>query len=388
MVHLVDRIPIPFGLLEWGCCCYSDESLSSITKVVNLFLDGKCPNVLGEYIASAPLTPLVKLGGGIRPIVVGTVWRQLVSKVSAVMIGKFMCGYLDDLQFGVGVSGGSETILHVVNCLIKDRGDDVGFSMLLVDFKNAFKLVDREAWYLDDGTIIRDTLVVGKALDLIIKEGPSCGLHLNVDKTKVFLPKEDPRSRLAERIVTASGPGFGDWQWRLSTLPFSFRVLGVYSASSGNTFHDALCMFNAKMETDILSNPSIPLFSVSKPCSTCSMIFAGDIYGDHVVSCAGIIGIKHRHNILHDTLVDICYRYEILAGKEVDIGLDGGRDKPLPIGYGFLSFSFSSLGELEADAVTLLKQIRKFFMAQDIGARVAAHIFNRISFAIAKGVGT
>nr|GFB64559.1 hypothetical protein [Tanacetum cinerariifolium] len=30
------------------------------------------------------------------------------------------------------------------------------------------------------------------------------------------------------------------------------------------------------------------------------------------------------------------------------------------IGYGFLPFSFSSFGELEMDAVTLLKRIRKF----------------------------
>ncbi|GKF14443.1 putative reverse transcriptase domain-containing protein, partial [Tanacetum coccineum] len=56
------------------------------------------------------------------------------------------------------------------------------------------------------------------------------------------------------------------------------------------------------------------------------------------------------------------------------------------IGYGFFPFSFSSLGELEAGAVTLLIRIRKFSMAQDIGARGAVHIFNRISFAIAKGV--
>nr|GEV26714.1 hypothetical protein [Tanacetum cinerariifolium] len=45
----------------------------------------------------------------------------------------------------------------------------------------------------------------------------------------------------------------------------------------------------------------------------------------HGVSCAGIIGIKHRHNVVRDTLVDICYRSGISAGKEVDIGLDGGR---------------------------------------------------------------
>ncbi|GKC25059.1 probable serine/threonine-protein kinase PBL3 isoform X1 [Tanacetum coccineum] len=38
-------------------------------------------------------------------------------------------------------------------------------------------------------------------------------------------------------------------------------------------------------------------------------------------------------------------------------------DRCAAIGYGFLSFSFSSLGELEADAVTLLKRIRKFSMA-------------------------
>ncbi|GKE55975.1 hypothetical protein Tco_1495160, partial [Tanacetum coccineum] len=56
------------------------------------------------------------------------------------------------------------------------------------------------------------------------------------------------------------------------------------------------------------------------------------------------------------------------------------------IGFGFLPFSFSSLGKLEADAVTLLKRIRKFSMGQDIGARAAVHIFNKISFAIAKGV--
>ncbi|GKE46077.1 hypothetical protein Tco_1477335 [Tanacetum coccineum] len=140
--------------------------------------------------------------------------------------------------------------------------------------------------------------------------------------------------------------------------------------------------------------------------------FAGDIYGDHAVLCAGIIGIKHHHNVVRDTLVDICFRSGISAGKEVDIGLDEGSDKPLrpyvtllavidaaqrkrdkymakcaTIGYEFLPFSFSSLGELEADVLTLLKRIRKFFMAQDIGARAAVHIFNRISFAIAKEVG-
>ncbi|GJX35278.1 hypothetical protein Tco_0246835 [Tanacetum coccineum] len=461
--------------LSGAAIAISDELISSITQVVNLFLNGNCPKILGEYIVSAPLTPLVKPGGGIRLIVVGTVWRPLVSKVSVILIGHSLDGYLDDLQFGVGVSGGGDAILHAVNRLIEGRGDDVGLSMLLVDFKNSFNLVDREvmleefrvccpaisrwvefrllclslhAWYLDDGTIIRDTLVVGKVLELIMEDGPRCGLHLNVDKTEVFWPKEDPRSRLEgvfppniarplhgakllgrpasvdfnfsselvmkrvaktimlmdtiskindpqcellllracagisklycamrtcspqvfkmaqhsfdaalrsalKHIVTASGPGFGDWQWRLATLPFAFGGLGVYCAgdvlnyaflasrlqsaslqtklllhsgivASGPAFNDALCAFNVKMETDLLSNASVPLFSVSKSCSACSKVFTGDIYGDHAVSCAGIIGIKHQHNVVRDTLVDICLWSGISAGKEVDIGLGGG----------------------------------------------------------------
>ncbi|GKE53718.1 hypothetical protein Tco_1488874, partial [Tanacetum coccineum] len=131
-------------------------------------------------------------------------------------------------------------------------------------------------------------------------------------------------------------------------------------------------------------------------------VFARDISGDHAVSWAGIIGIKHRHNVVRDTFVDICYRSRISVGKEVDIGLDGGGvtnpyvqqiccfthviEGWMSIGYGFIPFSFSSLGELEEDAVTLLKRIRNFFMTQDIRARVAVHIFNMIGFDIAKGV--
>ncbi|GKA11029.1 hypothetical protein Tco_0690462 [Tanacetum coccineum] len=195
-----------------------------------------------------------------------------------------------------------------------------------------------------------------------------------------------------ERIVTASGRGFGDWQWRLATLPFAFGGLGVYSAGDvlnyaflasrlqsaslqtkllqhsgivafGPAFEDSLCGFN---KIDLLSNPTeiaapklmkkladiyftrvtqmvestfslstrqmalwksqmeyhtydwlrvvpifglgqtmngrtyrcvlcyrlgVSLFTVPKSCSACSRVFAGDIYGDHSVSCAGIVEV-------------------------------------------------------------------------------------------------
>ncbi|KAL6544848.1 hypothetical protein OROMI_023710 [Orobanche minor] len=63
------------------------------------------------------------------------------------------------------------------------------------------------------------------------------------------------------------------------------------------------------------------------------------------------------------------------------------RDLCAAKGYGLLPFSFSTLGELDSDAVALLVRIRGFSLAQDAGARAAHHIFSRISFAIAKRVG-
>nr|GEX17168.1 hypothetical protein [Tanacetum cinerariifolium] len=427
--------------------------------------------MLSEYIASASLTPLVKPSGGIRPIVV------------------------DGLQFGVGVSGGSDDILHPVNRLIEGYGDDAGLSMFLVDFKNPFNLVDREVMLREVHLCCPAVL---RWVELCSCTGISMSYFTIGTSPPCFFESVQRSFDVAlcsslERIVTASGPGFGEWQWRLAILPFAFGGLGVYSTVFRPIFNDALCEFNTSMETDLFSNSSeiaapklmkkiadiyftrviknaesttfpisklgqtmngktygcvlcygfgIPLFSVLKPFSTCSRVFTGDIYGDHVISCTGINGIKNYRNVVRNTLVDSCFRSGISAGKKVDIRLDRGCDKPLPstdillylwdggldvcvdltgsspltqngmadfvpgrgmidaaqrkrvmymskcaaIGYGFLLFSFFSLGELEDDAVTLLNRIRKFFMTQDIEAHVAAYIFNRISFAIAKGV--
>ncbi|XP_026382565.1 uncharacterized protein LOC113277787 [Papaver somniferum] len=133
-----------------------------------------------------------------------------------------MTSYLGDYQFGVGVPVGVESILHAVNCLLELKGHSNKMSMLLIDFSNAFNMqgdplgpllfalnlhplvktivsrctLDLHAWYLDDGTIIGDTMEVAKTLSIIEAEGPSRGLHLNVRKIEVFWPSIDPRSTL------------------------------------------------------------------------------------------------------------------------------------------------------------------------------------------------
>ena len=232
---------------------------SAITDVVNLWLGGNCPRFLAEFVASAPLTPLLKPDNGIRPIVVGAIWRRLVSKVAMLKVKKEMSAYLGDFQFGVGIPNGAEAVLHNANRFLNSFHSDGSMAMLTVDFSNAFNLVDRtallrevslrcpsispwvqflyaqparlyvgdvcigattgvqqgdplgpllfalalhplvlilqescslpfQAWYLDDGTLIGNTIEVAKALNIIQTEGPILGLKLNIKKTEVFWP--------------------------------------------------------------------------------------------------------------------------------------------------------------------------------------------------------
>lgn len=58
--------------------------------------------------------------------------------------------------------------------------------------------LDLHAWYLDDGTIVGDTLEIAKALRIIESEGPSRGLHLNIKKTEVFWTSPDPMSAVED----------------------------------------------------------------------------------------------------------------------------------------------------------------------------------------------
>nr|GFA12516.1 hypothetical protein [Tanacetum cinerariifolium] len=322
-----------------------------------------------------------------------------------------------------------------------------------------------------------------KVLELITEDGSRCGLHLNVDKTELFWPKEDPRRRVAgvfphnisrplhgvkllggpvsvdhdfssalvmkrvsktiglldavakindpqfakindpqcellliracagisklyfamrtcpprafepaqlsfdialrsalERIVTTSGPGFGDWQWRLATLPFAFGGLGVYSAGDvlnyafitsrlqyaalqtkllrhvgivafGPTFNDALCVFNSSMKIDFLSNPNeIAAPKLMKKMA--NIYFTRDTKDakssftlsprqmalrrsqreDHTSDWLRVVlifGLGQTMNGKTYRLLQSLYRGWISAGQEVDIGLSGDDDKAL-----------------------------------------------------------
>ncbi|GJY64655.1 putative reverse transcriptase domain-containing protein [Tanacetum coccineum] len=195
------RLICPFNALCGEGSAIAVGLLKAISVVVNLLLEGRCPKVLAEFMASAPLTPLLKPDNGIRPIAVGAIWRRLASKVAMRGVRKEMSKYLGDFQFGVGVPSGAEASArlyvgddHIWSTTGVQQGDPLGpllFALVLHPLVHRIRDCCQllfHAWYLDDGTIIGDTKEVAKAIDIIRAEGPRLGLELNIKKTEVFWP--------------------------------------------------------------------------------------------------------------------------------------------------------------------------------------------------------
>ncbi|GJW23141.1 hypothetical protein Tco_0033763 [Tanacetum coccineum] len=198
-----------------------------------------------------------------------------------------------------------------------------------------------------------------------------------------FFMTQDIRARTAvyifSRISFAIARGKSQMEDHTSDWLRVVPIFGLGQTMNGMTYRCVLCY-----------RLGVPLFFVPKPCPACSRVYARDIYGEHYVLCVGIVDIKHQHNVVRATLVDICFWSGISAGIEVDIRLSDVRDKTLRpadmllyswmadflpgravidaakrkcvkyeakctnIGYGFIPFLFSSFGELEEDVIDLL----------------------------------
>ncbi|GKB26447.1 hypothetical protein Tco_0865848 [Tanacetum coccineum] len=141
--------------------------LKVITSVVNLWLVGRCLPILIEFVASTPLTPLLKPDNQIRPIVVGIIWRCLVSKCREAL-----------------------RLLHNINRVLSEYHNDGSLAMLIEDFSNAFNHADRSAllYEVRVRTVIGDSEEVSRVLDIIKVSGPGLGLELNIKKTEIFCP--------------------------------------------------------------------------------------------------------------------------------------------------------------------------------------------------------
>lgn len=144
--------PGPFGFRasyfkEAVQCPSSDKSahvLQGITQLVNIIAAGKDPPSVVPHVCGANLLAFPKKDGGLRPNAVGEVLRRLTSKCLSLLVQRSATEYLAPLQLGVGVKGGCEAIVNSVFKTLEDN--DIPPSdkwILLVDFSNAFNMIDR-----------------------------------------------------------------------------------------------------------------------------------------------------------------------------------------------------------------------------------------------------
>ncbi|GJV07725.1 hypothetical protein Tco_1345381 [Tanacetum coccineum] len=171
------------------------DLLKAIMAVVNLWLAGRCPPILVEFVASAPLTPLLKPDNKIRPIAVGIIWKWLVSKVLHRVVS---VGFVEVLLSEYPLYGSLvhaqwwTSRKHITLCGIDRRGHNIwsatgvqqgdplgtllfalGLHPLVHKIRDNCKLL-LYAWYLDDGIVIRDSKEVARVFRKFIKGLMSC----------------------------------------------------------------------------------------------------------------------------------------------------------------------------------------------------------------------
>ncbi|GJW02417.1 hypothetical protein Tco_1561273, partial [Tanacetum coccineum] len=163
------------------------------------------------------------------------------------------------------------------------------------------------------------------------------------------------------------GSFFGDFQWRLASLPIRFGGLGLCSAEDVSTY--AFVASRAQSFSEIVKSLGvsfdlsprqkavveclrapraqnfltvipieglgqhmsaleyrtilkyrlmIPLFPVDEPCPVCRKVCL-DSFGEHAVHCKELPGFKYRHDLVRDVLYDVLKRAGISSRKEAPV---------------------------------------------------------------------
>jgi len=95
---------------------------------MNYLLSSKAPPCLAPWLCGAPLTALLKKGGGVRPIAVGEVLRCLASRLCC--LPSLPNVFLSYGQVGVGIPGDLESAIHIVRHFISVHGANDGNSTI------------------------------------------------------------------------------------------------------------------------------------------------------------------------------------------------------------------------------------------------------------------
>jgi hypothetical protein len=114
---------------------HEPDCLSGITALINLITSNQLPPAIRTQLCAARGLPLIKPGGGIRPIWMGNALLKLAAACAIQKVKPHFGSLFPSIQLGVGVRGGSESAVHAVQTALESSSDSV---VLKLDITNAF----------------------------------------------------------------------------------------------------------------------------------------------------------------------------------------------------------------------------------------------------------
>jgi hypothetical protein len=128
--------------------CMRAESFGfsrALTAAVNLLADGRAPEFLKPFLAGGVSIALEKGGSAVRPLCSGDPLRRLVGKCFCIAGKSDISSAFKGRNYGVGCPGGVEVVAHSLRDTLQQFAGS-NLALLKIDFRNAFNLVDREAF--------------------------------------------------------------------------------------------------------------------------------------------------------------------------------------------------------------------------------------------------
>ena len=118
--------------------------LAELTLLMNILLAVRMDHRAAPWLVGAPVTALVKKGGGFRPIAVCEVIRRLASRLCCTAVRRKLPElFLPYNQVGVGMQGGLEAAIHSIHRILQELGQDENLCCFKVDMQKAFNECDR-----------------------------------------------------------------------------------------------------------------------------------------------------------------------------------------------------------------------------------------------------
>ena len=133
------------SLLQQCARAESFHFLSTLRRAVNLFASGEAPMFLQPFLAGGVSIALQKSATAVRPLCCGDPLRRLVAKCFCLGGKDQIAAAFKGKNFGVGCRGGVEVVAHSLRDVLSKHKDS-DMALLKIDFKNAFNLMDRNAF--------------------------------------------------------------------------------------------------------------------------------------------------------------------------------------------------------------------------------------------------